>query len=78
MATRKETVQDIQGYALIEGAHSVVLPVEIATQVFHLLCKGEKVRYDWTTKTYARDNEAAPYLKMFSAADYASLHLNDD
>jgi hypothetical protein len=68
------------GFAMVEGANAVVLPVEIAAQVFTLLCQGEKVSYDWQTKTYRRDREAhsQPALRMFSIADYATLSLNDD
>lgn len=66
-----------QGYALIEGAHAIVLPVGVAMQVFALLCKGEKVSYDWQSKTYRRTNDSAPTLKAFSIAEYATLHLKD-
>jgi len=68
------------GFAMVEGAYAVVLPVEIAQQVFTLLCQGEKVSYDWQSKTYRRDREpqSQPALRMFSIADYATLSLNDD
>lgn len=67
----------VQGYAMLENVSSVVLPVEIAMQVFALLCQGEKVSYDWQTKTYRIVNEGTPYLKMFSIAEYATLKLED-
>lgn len=66
-----------QGYAMLENVNSVVMPVEIALQVFALLCQGEKVSYDWQTKTYRMVNEGTPYLKMFSIAEYATLHLEE-
>lgn len=69
--------QQPQGYALLENVSSVVLPVEIAMQVFTLLCQGEKVSYDWQTKTYRIVNEGTPYLKMFSIAEYATLKLEE-
>lgn len=65
------------GYALIDGAHSVVLPVDIAMQVFTLLCQGEKVSYDWQSKTYRRTNDGPPSLRMFSITEYATLQLED-
>ncbi len=67
-----------QGFAMIDQISSVVLPVDIAVQVFTLLCQGQKVSYDWQTKTYKRDNEYPPSLRMFSATDYAGLELNRD
>lgn len=69
--------EEPQGYALIEGAHAIVLPVDVAMQVFALLCKGEKVSYDWQTKTYRRTNEGSHILKAFSLTEYATLHLED-
>ena len=47
-------------------------------QVFTLLCQGDRVSYDWQTKTYKRDNEYTPTLKVFTLKDYASLALNED
>lgn len=69
--------EEPQGYALIEGAHAIVLPVDVAMQVFTLMCKGQKVSYDWQSKTYRRTNEGLPTLKMFSIAEYATLQLED-
>lgn len=66
------------GYAMVDGVHTIVLPVEVAVQVFTLLCQGEKVSYDWQTKTYKRDKEYLPALKMFSVIDMASLSLNEE
>lgn len=67
-----------KGYAMLENLSSVVLPVDIAMQVFTLLCQGEKVSYDWQTKTYRRTNESPPNLRMFSITEYATLHLEDE
>lgn len=66
-----------QGYAMLENVSSVVLPVEIATQVFALLCQGEKVSYDWQTKTYRLVVDSLPTLKMFSITEYATLKLEE-
>ena len=73
-------MQTTSGFAILEGANAVVLPVEIAQQVFTLLCQGEKVSYDWQSKTYRREREmhSMPTLRMFSIADYATMSLNDD
>lgn len=65
------------GYAMIEGVQSIVLPVDIAMQVFTLLCQGEKVSYDWQTKTHRIDNQYMPSLKMFSITEYATLKLEE-
>lgn len=69
--------QQPQGYAMIESVNSVVLPIDIATQVFALLCQGEKVSYDWQTKTHRLVNDGMPVLRMFSIAEYATLHLEE-
>ncbi len=58
-----------QGFAMIDNIHSVVLPMDIALQVFALLCQGEKVSYDWQTKTHRIVNEGTPSLRMFSLTD---------
>jgi hypothetical protein len=73
---KKQATQP-QGYAMLENVNSVVLPVEIATQVFALLCQGEKVSYDWQTKTHRLVTDSMPTLKMFSIAEYATLHLEE-
>ena len=75
--TEKITVK-IPTYALLENLRSAVLPTDIAMQVFALLCQAEQVTYDWQTKTYKRDNEYTPTLKVFTLKDYASLALNED
>lgn len=74
----RETKPVMQGYALIEHVNSVVLPADIAVQVFTLLCQGQRVNYDWQTKTYKREKEYQPSLKVFTAVDYAGLELNQD
>lgn len=63
------------------GGTHVVLPVEDAVAAFTLLCKGDVVNYDWSSKTYKRveaDSSYVPSLKMFSLAEYAALTLNND
>lgn len=66
------------GYAMIEHVNGVVLPADIAVQVFTLLCKGQRVSFDWQTKTYKRELEYQPSLKVFTATDYAGLELNQN
>jgi len=66
------------GYALLEHVNGVVLPAEIAVQVFTLLCKGERVSFDWQSKMYKREVEYQPSLKVFTAKDLAGLELNQD
>lgn len=63
------------------GGTHVVLPVEDAVAAFTLLCKGDVVNYDWSSKTYKRaeaNSSDYPSLRMFSLADYAALTLNTD
>lgn len=76
MESTKQTLP-VQGYAMLENVGSVVLPVDLAMQVFELLCQGEKVSYDWQTKTHRLVNEGMPSLRMFSIAEYATLHLEE-
>lgn len=84
MATKKEftPATPVPPMALLEiGGTCVVLPAEVATQVFTLLCHGEVVDYDWNTKSYKRsspDSHRTPTLKTFSHVQYAQLALNDD
>lgn len=66
------------GYAMIEQCDRVVLPVEVAMQVFTLLCQGDRVSYDWQTKTYRYDREYQPTLKMMSIKDYATLSIAEE
>lgn len=76
--TKQRIIESENGYAMVEGAQCVVLPVDVATQVFALLCKGTKVKYDWQTKTHTIDNEYLPTLRMFSITEYATLQLSQD
>lgn len=39
-----------QTYCLVEIPHAMVLPSEIAMELFPLLCAGEAVTYDWQKK----------------------------
>lgn len=66
------------GYALIEQCDRVVLPVEVAMQVFALLCQGDRVSYDWQSKNYRYDREYSPTLKMMSINDYATLSIAEE
>ena len=75
------TEQHIPRALLSFGHHSIVLPVEDAVAAFALLCKGDAVEYDWSTKAHKRlnaDSGYLPSLKMFSITDYAALTLNTD
>lgn len=75
---KQKIVESENGYAMVEGVSNVVLPVDVAMQVFALLCSGTKVKYDWQTKTHTIDNEYLPTLRMFSIAEYATLQLSQD
>jgi hypothetical protein len=66
------------GYALLEHVNGVVLPADLAILVFALLCKGQRVCYDWQSKNYKREREYQPSLKVFTANDLAGLELNQD
>ncbi len=66
------------GYAMLEGVGGVVLPADIAMQVFALLCQGESVEYDWSSKSHKRRKDNPITLRMFSVAEYATLALSDE
>jgi hypothetical protein len=58
----------------------MVLPSEIAMELFPLLCHGEAVQYDWQEKVHkrvARDRDGCT-IKQFTIAQYAQLALNSD
>jgi hypothetical protein len=58
---------------------SMLLPADIAVEVFKLLCKGELVQYDWEKKGYkytSTSSGSGVSLRSFSLTDYASLALN--
>ena len=65
------------GYAMLDNINNVVLPIDIALQVFTLLCQGEKVSYDWQSKTHRIVVEGTPQLRMFSLTEYATLKLEE-
>jgi hypothetical protein len=69
-----------QTYCIIETPHAMVLPAEVAMELFPLLCQGEAVQYDWQNKTYKRvtsDRDGCT-IKQFTIAQYAQLALNSD
>jgi hypothetical protein len=69
-----------QTYCIIEVPHAMVLPAEIAMELFPLLCHGEPVQYDWQEKVHkrvARDRDGCT-IKQFTIAQYAQLALNSD
>lgn len=66
-----------QTYCLVEIPHSLVVPSEIAMELFPLLCAGEAVTYDWQNKTFKRvasDRDTCT-VKQFTIAQYAALAL---
>lgn len=69
-----------QTYCLVEVPHALVLPSEIAMELFPLLCAGEPVQYDWSEKVHRRvatERDGAS-IKQFTIAQYAMLALNDE
>lgn len=69
-----------QAYCIIETPHAMVIPAEIAMELFPLLCHGEPVQYDWQNKVHKR---VAPErdgctIKQFTIAQYAQLALNSE
>ena len=70
-----------QSYCLIDSIGTLVLPADIAMQLFPLLCQGEPVEYDWNTKAFKRkpqDTHSKLSLRQFTIAEYASLALDSD
>lgn len=69
-----------ESYCLIEVPYALVLPADVAMQLFPLLCHGEPVQYDWSEKVHKRvspDRDGAS-IKQFTVAQYAQLVLNDE
>lgn len=69
-----------QTYCIIEVPFAMVLPSDIAMELFPLLCHGEAVQYDWQDKTHKRaatDRDVCT-IKQFTIAQYAQLALNSD
>lgn len=66
-----------QTYCLVEIPHAMVLPSEIAMELFPLLCAGEAVTYDWQNKTFKRATSERDgcTIKQFTIAQYAALAL---
>ena len=69
-----------QTYCLIEVPATLLLPADIAMELFPLLCHAEPVTYDWQDKTYKRRDgrDYAVTIKQFTIADYAALALNSE
>jgi len=64
-------------YCILDYTGDLVLPADVAMQLFPLLCQAEVVTYDWSNKTYKRMSvDRKVTLKSFSVAEYASLALN--
>ena len=67
------------GYAMLDGVGGIVLPTDVAIEVFRLLCQGEPVEYDWSSKSHKRRKDSTgTLLRMFSVTEYATLALNDE
>ena len=66
------------GYALLDSVGGVVLPADVAIEVFRLICQGDSVEYDWQSKSHRRRKDSTVTLRMFSVAEYATLALNDE
>lgn len=67
-----------ESYCIIEIPHALVLPADVAMQLFPLLCQGEPVTYDWQNKSHKRvasDRDGCT-IKQFTVAQYAALALN--
>lgn len=67
-----------ESYCIVEVPHAVVLPADVAMQLFPLLCQGEPVTYDWHDKAHKRvasDRDTCT-IKQFTIAQYAALALN--
>jgi hypothetical protein len=70
-------------YCIIElGGQGLVLPTDVAMQLFPLLCQAEEVTYDWSAQRYKRTQRQTSVnnmaLKQFTTAQYAELALNSD
>ena len=70
-------------YCIIEiGASGLVLPTDVAMQLFPLLCQAEEVTYDWSSKRHTRTKRESTVnnmaLKQFTKAQYAELALDSD
>lgn len=67
-------------YCIIETPHSLVLPADIAMQLFPLLCQAEPVTYDWSNKVHKRvpSDRDTVVIKQFTIAQYAELALNSE
>lgn len=70
-------------YCIIElGGQGLVLPTDVAVQLFPLLCQAEEVTYDWTAQRYKRIKRQTSVnnmaLRQFTTAQYAELALDSE
>lgn len=70
-------------YCIIElGGQGLVLPTDVAMQLFPLLCQAEEVTYDWNKQRYKRTQRQTSInsmaIKQFTTAQYAELALDSD
>lgn len=67
-----------QAYCIIDVPHTLVMPADLAMELFPLLCAGEPVTYDWTNKVHKRvpSERDGCTIKQFTLAQYAELALN--
>ena len=70
-------------YCIIElGGQGLVLPTDVAMQLFPLLCQAEEVTYDWTAQRYKHVKRESTTnnmsIRQFTTAQYAELALNSN
>ena len=70
-------------YCIIElGGQGLVLPTNVAMQLFPLLCQAEEVTYDWTAQRHKRTKRQSTVnnmsIRQFTPAQYAELALDSD
>lgn len=71
-------------YCIIElgGTGGLVMPTDVAMQLFPLLLQAEEVVYDWNKQRYKRIQRDTTVnnlgLKQFTTAQYAELALDSD
>lgn len=78
-----KTTAQHEGYAVLEfNSRAMILSPADAAVVFPILCRAELARKDWTTNGYVyrplTDESEIPTLKPFSAAQFATMHLESE
>lgn len=70
-------------YCIVElGGSGLVLPTDVAMQLFPLLCQAQEVTYDWNSKRYKYVKRESTVnnmsIRQFTTAQYAELALDSD